>query len=48
MTLPVSVYITAFKSFNMGKAAAIASVMTVTLAVFSILFFKVMNRQEED
>lgn len=48
MTLPVSVYITAFKSFNMGKAAAIATVMALTLTIFSILFIRMTMREEKD
>ena len=48
MTLPVAVYITAFKSFNMGKAAAIATLMAVTLIVFSFLFIRLALREETE
>lgn len=48
MTLPVAVYITAFKSFNMGKAAAIATLMAATLIVFSFLFIRLAMREETE
>jgi multiple sugar transport system permease protein len=48
MTLPVSVYITAFKSFNMGKAAAIATVMALTLMIFCVLFIRLAMREETE
>jgi multiple sugar transport system permease protein len=48
MTLPVAVYITAFKSFNMGKAAAIATLMAATLIIFSFLFIRLAMREETE
>ncbi len=48
MTLPVAVYITAFKSFNMGKAAAIATIMALTLTVFSFLFIRMTLKEERE
>ena len=47
MTLPVAVYITAFKQFNMGRAAAIATVMALTLSIFAVVFLRLTMQEEE-
>lgn len=47
MTLPVLIYRKAFKSFNMGEAAAIATVVGFFLIAVGFLFFKYVWKRAE-
>jgi multiple sugar transport system permease protein len=46
-TLTVHVYRTAFKSLDLGYAAAIGVVMLVALLLFSVFYIRVMEGSEE-
>jgi ABC-type sugar transport system permease subunit len=46
-TLTVHVYRTAFKSLDIGYAAAIGVVMLVALLLFSVFYVRAMERGEE-
>jgi len=46
MTLPVLLYKKAFKSFNMGEAAAIATLVGLFLMVVGFLFFKYLWKRQ--
>lgn len=45
MTLPVLIYRRAFKAFNMGEAAAIATMIGLFLVVIGFFFFKYLWRR---
>ena len=45
MTLPVLIYRRAFKAFNMGEAAAIATMIGLFLVVIGFIFFKYLWRR---
>jgi multiple sugar transport system permease protein len=47
MTLPVLIYRRAFKSFNMGQAAAMATMVGFFLIAVGFLFFKYMWKRSE-
>ena len=42
-TLSIEVYTTAFKNWNMGKAATVGTIWAVLLAGFSILYLRKVN-----
>ena len=46
-TLSIEVYTTAFKNWNMGKAATVGTVWAVLLAAFSTIYLK-LNSDEKD
>ncbi len=46
-TVPVLIYRTAFKKFNMGSASAMATVTSVFLIVLGILYFRVFRPKED-
>ena len=45
-TLSIEVYTTAFKNWNMGKAATVGTIWAVLLAVFSIIYLRQQNKEE--
>lgn len=45
-TLSIEVYTTAFKNWNMGKAATVGTIWAVLLAAFSTIYLR-LNRNEE-
>jgi multiple sugar transport system permease protein len=47
MTLPILVYISAFRTFQIGISSAVASLMVVVLLVFAIIFFRILLRNAE-
>jgi multiple sugar transport system permease protein len=47
MTLPVLIYRRAFKSFNMGEAASIATIVGFFLIIVGFLFFKFLWKRTE-
>lgn len=46
-TLSIEVYTTAFKNWNMGKAATVGTIWAILLAFFSIIYLR-QNRDEKD
>lgn len=46
-TVPILIYRTAFKMFNMGSASAMAVVVSVFLILLGILYFKVFRPKDE-
>ena len=46
-TLSIEVYTTAFKNWNMGKAATVGAIWAVLLAAFSSIYLK-LNSEEKD
>lgn len=46
-TLSIEVYTTAFKNWNMGKAATVGAVWAVLLAAFSTVYLKLNNDEQE-
>lgn len=46
-TLSIEVYTTAFKNWNMGKAATVGTIWAILLAFFSVLYLR-QNRDEKD
>lgn len=46
MVLPVRIYIEAFRTFNVGIASAMATVMALTLIAFTVLFLRVMAERD--
>jgi multiple sugar transport system permease protein len=46
-TVPIMIYRTAFKLFNMGSASAMAVVVSIFLILLGILFFKVFRPKDE-
>lgn len=46
-TLSIEVYATAFKNWNMGKAATVGTVWAVLLAAFSAIYLKLNNDEQE-
>ena len=47
MTLPVLIYRRAFKAFNMGEAAAIATMIGLFLVIMGFVFFKYLWRKAD-
>ena len=45
-TLSIEVYTTAFKNWNMGKAATIGTIWAVLLACFSFIYLRRVNESE--
>lgn len=45
-TLSIEVYTTAFKNWNMGKAATIGTIWAVLLALFSFVYLRQVNESE--
>lgn len=45
-TLSIEVYATAFKNWNMGKAATIGTIWAVLLACFSFVYLRRVNDSE--
>lgn len=45
-TLSIEVYTTAFKNWNMGKAATVGTIWAVLLAVFSFIYLRSSNAEE--
>ena len=45
-TLSIEVYTTAFKNWNMGKAATIGTIWAVLLALFSFVYLRQVNEAE--
>ena len=45
-TLSIEVYTTAFKNWNMGKAATVGAIWAVILACFSSIYLR-LNRDED-
>lgn len=45
-TLSIEVYTSAFKNWNMGKAAAIGTVWAILLACFSFVYIKQVNESD--
>lgn len=45
-TLSIEVYATAFKNWNMGKAATIGTIWAVLLACFSFIYLRRVNESE--
>lgn len=45
-TLSIEVYTTAFKNWNMGKAATIGTVWAVLLALFNVIYLRRVNESE--
>jgi ABC-type sugar transport system permease subunit len=48
VTMPILVYISAFRTFQIGIASAVASLMVVFLLIFAIVFFRIVLRNAED
>lgn len=46
-TLSIEVYTTAFKNWNMGKAATVGTIWAVILALFSTVYLKLNSRDED-
>lgn len=46
-TLSIEVYTTAFKNWNMGKAATVGTIWAVILALFSVIYLK-LNKDEKE
>ena len=46
-TLSIEVYTTAFKNWNMGKAATVGTVWAVLLAAFSTIYLKLNSDEKE-
>lgn len=46
MVLPVRIYIAAFRTFNVGIASALGTIMALTLIVFTIAFLHVTTERE--
>ena len=46
MVLPVRIYIAAFRTFNVGVASAMGTIMAVTLVAFTVAFLRVMADRE--
>lgn len=40
------VYTTAFKNWNMGKAATVGTIWALLLAIFSIVYLRQQNKQD--
>ena len=45
-TLSIEVYATAFKNWNMGKAATVGTIWAILLAIFSIIYLRQQNKEE--
>jgi ABC-type sugar transport system permease subunit len=45
MTLPIQVYITAFRTYQLGLSSAYATVIAVVLLAFAVLFMRLANRE---
>ena len=45
-TLSIEVYTTAFKNWNMGKAATVGTIWAILLAIFSIVYLRQQNKQD--
>lgn len=48
MIWPLQVYNYAFKSYRVGRASALGTVIFVVMAVFSVFYFKVLSREEDE
>ena len=46
IVLPVQIYIAAFRSFDVGTASALGTVMALTLIVFTVVFLRVATEHE--
>ena len=46
MVLPVRIYIAAFRTFNVGVASAMGTIMAVTLVAFTVVFLRVMAERD--
>jgi ABC-type sugar transport system permease subunit len=46
MVLPVRIYIAAFRTFNVGIASALGTIMALTLIIFTIAFLRVTAVRE--
>ena len=46
MVLPVRIYIAAFRTFNIGLASAMGTIMALTLIVFTVVFLRVTTERE--
>jgi multiple sugar transport system permease protein len=47
MVLPVQIYIEAFRTFDVGVASALGTVMAVTLIAFTVVFLRVATVRED-
>ena len=45
-TLSIEVYTTAFKNWNMGKAATVGTIWAVLLACFSFVYLRKVNESD--
>ena len=45
-TLSIEVYVTAFKNWNIGKAATVGTVWAILLAAFSAIYLRMNNKEE--
>ena len=45
-TLSIEVYTTAFKNWNMGKAATVGTIWAILLAIFSIIYLRQQTKEE--
>ena len=45
-TLSIEVYTTAFKDWNMGKAATVGTIWAIILACFSIIYIRQANEKD--
>jgi multiple sugar transport system permease protein len=48
MVLPVRIYIAAFRTFNVGVASAMGTIMAVTLVLFTVFFLRIMADRDEE
>jgi multiple sugar transport system permease protein len=46
-TVPVLIYRSAFKMFNMGSASAMAVLVAIFLIILGILYFRVFRPRED-
>ena len=46
MVLPVQIYIEAFRTFDVGTASALGTVMALSLIIFTVVFLRVATAQE--
>jgi multiple sugar transport system permease protein len=46
MVLPVRIYIAAFRTFNIGLASAMGTIMALTLIVFTVVFLRVTTERD--
>lgn len=45
-TLSIEVYKTAFKNWNMGKAATVGTIWALLLAIFSFVYLRQVNESD--